>query len=53
MALTDHLQPIPHPPGRLFVGNLFDLDPNHPMESLMELAREYGPIFRLEMPGGN
>jgi cytochrome P450/NADPH-cytochrome P450 reductase len=52
MALTDHLQPIPHPPGRLFVGNLFDLDPNHPIESLMALARQYGPIYRLDTPGG-
>jgi cytochrome P450/NADPH-cytochrome P450 reductase len=35
------------------VGNLFDLDSHHPMESMMALAREYGPIFRLAMPGGN
>ena len=51
MALTEHLQPIPHPPGRLFVGNLFDLDPNNPIESLMALARQYGPIYRLDTPG--
>ena len=51
MALTDHLQPIPRPPGRLFVGNLFDLDPNNPIESLMALARQYGPIYRLDTPG--
>src|SRR5262245_49675788 len=53
MALTNHLQPIPHPPAHLFVGNLFDLDANHPIESMMDLAREYGPIFQIDMPGGN
>jgi len=53
MTITNHLQPIPHPPGHLFVGNLFDLDANHPIESMMDLAREYGPIFQIDMPGGN
>jgi cytochrome P450/NADPH-cytochrome P450 reductase len=45
------LQPIPHPPGHLVVGNLFDLDARHPIESLMKLARDYGPIFQIEIPG--
>ena len=40
------LQPIPRPPGHLVVGNLFDLDARHPIESLMNLAREYGPISK-------
>src|SRR5262249_19392737 len=53
MALPNHLQPIPHPPGHLFVGNLFDLDANHPIESMIDLAREYVPIFQIDMPGGN
>ena len=26
MATTLELEPIPHPPGHLLVGNLFDLD---------------------------
>ena len=52
MATTESLEPIPHPPARPFVGNLFDLDANHPVESLMDLAREYGPIYRLDLPGG-
>jgi cytochrome P450 / NADPH-cytochrome P450 reductase len=46
------LEPIPHPPGLAFVGNMFDLDSEHPIESLMKLARQYGPIFRLDAPGG-
>src|SRR5262245_61508136 len=53
MATTAPLEPIPHPPGHLFVGHLFDLDANHPIESMMDLAREYGPIFQIDMPGGN
>src|SRR5687768_14298498 len=53
MALAGNLQPIPHPPGHMFVGNMFDVDAEHPMDSLMQLAREYGPIYRLDAPGGN
>ena len=47
MDNASHLEPIPRPPGHLFVGNLFDLDASHPIESLMELARNYGPIFQI------
>ena len=45
MDTAVRLEPIPHPPGHLFVGNLFDLDASHPLESLTELARKYGPIY--------
>src|SRR3954470_12950135 len=51
MATTPHLEPIPHPPGHLLVGNLFDLDTSHPLESLADLARQYGPIYQLQLPG--
>jgi cytochrome P450/NADPH-cytochrome P450 reductase len=33
------------------VGNLLDLDTHHPIESLMGLARKYGPIFEIAVPG--
>jgi cytochrome P450/NADPH-cytochrome P450 reductase len=36
----------------MLVGNLFDLEAGHPVESLMELARTYGPIYELDLPGG-
>ena len=52
MNLVPKLEPIPRPPGHMLVGNLFDVDAGHPMESLMELARKYGPIFELDLPGG-
>jgi cytochrome P450/NADPH-cytochrome P450 reductase len=51
MDNVSHLQPIPRPPGHLFVGNLFDLDASHPIEGLMDLARTYGPIFKIAVPG--
>src|SRR6516165_11339839 len=51
MGTPAPLEPIPHPPDHLFVGNLFDLDASHPLESLTELARKYGPIYELELPG--
>jgi cytochrome P450/NADPH-cytochrome P450 reductase len=35
----------------MLVGNLLDLDASHPIESLMELARQYGPIFEFAVPG--
>jgi cytochrome P450/NADPH-cytochrome P450 reductase len=35
----------------MLVGNLLDLDSHHPIESLMELARKYGPIFEIAVPG--
>jgi cytochrome P450/NADPH-cytochrome P450 reductase len=45
------LESIPHPPTRPLVGNLFDIDTERPIQSQMELARQYGPIFELELAG--
>ncbi len=53
MTATGHLEDIPHPPGHMLVGNLLDIDAEHVIESLCRLAREYGPIYRLDAPGGN
>src|SRR5579859_2338990 len=43
------LEPIPHPPTRPLFGNLFDIDTEKPIQSQMELARQYGPIFEIEL----
>src|SRR6201981_2227353 len=51
MEDASHFEPIPRPPGHMLVGNLFDLDTAHPMEGLAELARKYGPIYQLDVPG--
>jgi cytochrome P450/NADPH-cytochrome P450 reductase len=50
MEDTSHFEPIPRPPGRMLVGNLFDIDTAHPLEGLAELARKYGPIYELAVP---
>ena len=43
---------FPGPPGLPFLGNVRALDLAQPIDSLMSLAREYGPIFKLTTPGG-
>ncbi|HLI35785.1 MAG TPA: cytochrome P450 [Streptosporangiaceae bacterium] len=42
---------IPGPRGLPVIGNVFDIDASNPIEGMMTLAREYGPIFKLETPG--
>src|SRR3954471_7449983 len=51
MKAASQLEPIPHPPGHLLVGNLFDLDTSDLLGSLADLARQYGPIYQLQLPG--
>jgi cytochrome P450/NADPH-cytochrome P450 reductase len=51
MEDASHFEPIPRPLGHMLVGNLFDVDTAHPLEGLAELARKYGPIYKLEVPG--
>jgi cytochrome P450/NADPH-cytochrome P450 reductase len=43
--------PIPGPKPAPVIGNIPDMDAHAPVQSLMALAWEYGPIFRLELPG--
>jgi hypothetical protein len=49
MDPVPNLEPIPRPPGH--IGNIFDVNTAHPTEGLAELARKYGPIYELEVPG--
>lgn len=39
--------PIPGPRGYPIVGNVADIDPAVPLESLANLADQYGPIYSL------
>src|SRR5438105_2950451 len=49
MAAPSTFEPIPQPPGHLLIGNLLNLRLAPTLiESLMALARQYGPIFRLQ-----
>jgi cytochrome P450 len=51
MTTQTGLEPIPHPPGHMLVGNVFDIETAAPVQSLMRLARQYGPIFQLDLAG--
>jgi cytochrome P450 / NADPH-cytochrome P450 reductase len=45
------LEPLPHPPLKPFLGNILDLSSTSPVQDLMVLARDIGPIFQLHMMG--
>ncbi len=51
MASANPLAPIPHPPKKPIVGNVLTVDSEAPLQSLMQLTREQGPIFWLDMLG--
>jgi cytochrome P450 / NADPH-cytochrome P450 reductase len=42
---------IPGPKPAPVVGNIPEIETHAPVQSMMKLAQEYGPIFRLELPG--
>ena len=46
------LQPIPQPKPDPILGNLRDIDTHAPVQSLMRLAKTYGPVYQLTLPGG-
>ena len=51
MASSNRLSPIPHPPTRPVVGNMLSLDSAAPVQDLVRLTKELGPIFWLDMMG--
>jgi len=51
MASPNKLSPIPHPPKKPVVGNMLSLDSNAPVQDLVRLTKELGPIFWLDMMG--
>ncbi|MEM7545737.1 MAG: cytochrome P450 [Pseudomonadota bacterium] len=51
MADTKTYTRIPTPPKMPVVGNMLSLNMDAPLQSLMELTRELGPIFKLDMMG--
>jgi len=51
MTMQSNLAEIPQPPTKPLVGNLLDLDPVAPVQRMLKLVQEYGPIFRLAVRG--
>jgi len=51
MAAKNPLDPIPNPPRTFLLGNLLALGATTPVQDLMKLARQYGPIYWLDMRG--
>lgn len=49
--MAPRLEPIPQPPKAPLVGNLGDVDVKFPLDSMVNLANKYGPIFKLNLPG--
>ena len=46
-------KPIPQPQEKFLIGNLKEIEPDHPLESLQRLQKLYGDIFRLNIFGKN
>ncbi len=51
MRTTSPAARIPQPRPRFLVGNVPDVGMEKPIQSLMRLAREHGPIYRVQFPG--
>src|SRR6201991_557260 len=52
MASPNKLSPIPRPPTKPVVGNMLSLDSSAPIQHMVRLTKELGPIYWLDMMGG-
>lgn len=51
MSETPKLERIPMPDKTPMLGNILSVDKDKPLQSLMEMTRELGPIIRMDMMG--
>ncbi|MEM8751266.1 MAG: cytochrome P450, partial [Pseudomonadota bacterium] len=51
MTQEAKLERIPMPDKKPVVGNMLSVDKDQPLQSLMQLTNELGPIFRMDMMG--
>jgi len=54
VAAGERFARIPQPPEKFLLGNILDLSASNPVQDMVRLAREYGPIYRygLSQPCG-
>lgn len=45
------MERIPQPPQKFLLGNMLDLSAGEPVQDMIRLAREYGPIYRMVFRG--
>jgi cytochrome P450/NADPH-cytochrome P450 reductase len=50
MVNNEGAHKIPQPPVRPLVGNAPDIDPEGPIQSMVRLTQQYGPIVQLTLP---
>ncbi len=50
--MTVTVDELPGPHSVPVLGNLKDIDTHNPIDGLIKLAREYGPIYKLVLPAG-
>lgn len=46
-------QPIPQPRPRPLVGNVPDVGMKVPVQRMVELSKQFGPIYKLAFPGAD
>ncbi|KAL1857874.1 hypothetical protein Plec18170_003098 [Paecilomyces lecythidis] len=51
LGVGENQKPLPGPPGKLLVGNLFDIPPYHSWLKFKQWADIYGPLFQLKLGG--
>lgn len=40
---------VPQPPKKLILGNVYLLDKDVPIQSLVDLSKEYGEIYKMQL----
>ncbi len=51
MSDAPELERIPRPETKPLIGNVLSVDKDQPLQSMMQLTRDLGPIFRMDMIG--
>jgi cytochrome P450/NADPH-cytochrome P450 reductase len=52
MATPIEISQVPGPRGLPIIGNARDIDMVHPYDTFVEMSKEYGSVYKLELPSG-